>query len=210
MLQQVRAPRACRAPCGFTQFAASRIDTLRAHGACQLFGTMFNAQVLTNAPVAHIGRTFIYKVLLPAPPLIPLSPHISLFPPLVSTGPPSHISPPFLPPTSSQPFSHPLPGRLRQRQHRSDGRGLGQGLRLAHWQRGHRAAEAARRAAAARVADHSVNCNKNVAWPGSRSCFARSLQLCAARLSQDTTDIEGEFNELMLLCFCVFAFGGRG
>ncbi len=28
----------------------------------QLFGTMFNAQVLTNAPVAHVGDTFIYKV----------------------------------------------------------------------------------------------------------------------------------------------------
>ena len=28
----------------------------------QLFGSMFNAQVLTNAPVAHLGDTFIYKV----------------------------------------------------------------------------------------------------------------------------------------------------
>jgi hypothetical protein len=61
--------------------ASPHHDLLTPHVSLQLFGTMFNAQVLTNAPVANIGQTFIYKVRpFHAPSLpTPLCP-----PPLVS------------------------------------------------------------------------------------------------------------------------------
>jgi hypothetical protein len=73
----------------------------------QLFGTLFNAQVLTNAPVANIGQTFIYKVLPP---------------PCISHSPSPRLPPP------------PAAGCLRQRQHRGDGGRPRQGLCLADGQ----------------------------------------------------------------------------